>query len=359
MSDTETLPAVVDDATSGDAPEPLSAEQQRRRAAITFVSLGPAQAAQVLRHLTPQELDELIIEVTALGRFTHEEAAAALRDFSSSIARGDHLTKGGPRVARAALERAFGDEQAGVLMERVSNMITGAPFDFLRRVDPSQIYAFLQHENVQTVALVLAYMPSTSAAGVLSMFPPEQQSEIALRVARLDRTSPEVMREIEEVMQRKLSSLISQDLESAGGVPSLVDILNYSDRATERVILEHLDSADTALAEEVRKLIFVFEDLLILEPKAIQKVLKDVDQKDLALAMKGTSEDLRQMIFDNLSDRATEMLREEIEFLGEQRRRNIEEAQGKIVAIVRALEQDGSIEIIRPGTGDDDDELIA
>ena len=227
-------------------------------------------------------------------------------------------------------------------MGRLSTYIRVTPFEFLRKIDPIQIFNFLQHEHPQTIALVMAYLPADGAAQVMGMFPQEVQTEVAMRIAAMDRTAPEVLREVETVMERKLSSLINQDLEAAGGVKSLVDILNYSDRATERNILEYLDEKDAELADEVRKLMFVFEDLLILDAKAIQQLLKEVEMKDVGARAEGRERGRQEPDLREHVDAArAQMLQEDMEFMGPVKRRSVEEAQGRIVAIVRRLEETG------------------
>jgi flagellar motor switch protein FliG len=345
----ENLPATVEEA--GVATRPVS---PRRKAAVLAVALGPQLSAEVFRHLAQDEIDELVLEIASLDKVTPEERQAVLEECYGAAMSQSYVAQGGVGYAKDVLERALGGEKAGEVMGRLSTYIRVSPFEFLRKIDPVQIFNFLQHEHPQTMALVLSYLPSDNAAYVLGMFPQDVQTDVALRVAAMDRTAPEVLREVEMVMERKLANLINQDLEVAGGVKSLVDMLNYSDRGTERNILEYLDE----LADEVRKLMFVFEDLLILDAKAIQQLLKEVEMKDVALALKGGNEDVKSLIFANMSSRASQMLQEDMEFMGPVKRRSVEEAQGRIVAIVRRLEETGKIQIARGGAGNED-ELVA
>jgi flagellar motor switch protein FliG len=256
------------------------------------------------------------------------------------------------------LERALGDQQAVEIMSRLSSYIRVTPFEFLRKVEPQQIFNFLQNEHPQTIALVLAYLSPDNAATVMSMLPNDLQAEVSMRVAVMDRTAPEVIREVEQVMERKLASVINQELAAAGGVKSLVDILNFVDGTTERNIIDSLSERDQELAEDVRKLMFVFDDLMLLDDRSIQQVLKDVEMKDVALALKGGKDAVRDKIFSNMSTRAAQMLREDMEFMGPIKRRVVEEAQGKIVCIVRRLEEQGKITIERGGAGGSEDELV-
>ncbi len=330
----------------------------RRKAAIMAIALGPTLSAEVFRHLSHEEIDELVLEIASLDRVTPEERQSVMEEFYEASLAQDFIAQGGVGFAKDVLERAVGDDRALEIMGRLSTFIRVSPFEFLRKIDPVQIYNFLQHEHAQTIALVLAYLPSDAGAQVLGMFPQEVQTEVAMRIAAMDRTAPEVLREVEAVMERKLSNLINQDLEAAGGVKALVDIMNFSDRATERNVLEYLDEKDPELADEVRKLMFVFEDLLILDAKAIQQLLKEVDMKDVGLALKGANDDIKNLIFSNMSQRAAQMLQEDMEFMGPVKRRSVEEAQGRIVAIVRRLEETGKIQVARGGAGQED-ELVA
>jgi flagellar motor switch protein FliG len=330
----------------------------RRKAAIMMLALGPEKSANVIRHLRPEELDELVLEIAAVETVTPDERQAVLEEFWAVAQAQDFVAQGGIGYAKEVLERALGDHEAVQIMSRLSSYIRVTPFEFLRKVEPQQIYNFLQNEHPQTIALVLAYLPADNGATVMSMLAPELQSEVAMRVAVMDRTAPEVIREVEQVMERKLASVINQELATAGGVKSLVEILNFVDTSTERNIIESLAERDAELADDVRKLMFVFDDLLLLDDRSIQQVLKDVEMKDVALALKGTKDEVKDKIFANMSTRAAQMLREDMEFMGPVRRRVIEESQGRIVGIVRRLEEGGKITIQRGSVGTDD-ELVA
>ncbi len=240
-------------------------------------------------------------------------------------------------------------------MNRLSSSIQVSPFEFLKRTDASQIINVISNEHPQTVALILAYLPADTAAQVVSALPEELQAEVAMRIALMDRTAPEVIREIERVLERKLSSVINQDFTSAGGLRALVDLLNQVDRGTERTILETLDEQNPELADEVRRMMFLFEDIIVLDDRSIQQVLRDVDSKELAMALKGTSEEVQDAIFRNMSERAALNIKEELEFMGPVRVKDVEDAQQKIVAVIRRLEEAGSIVIVRGG----EDQLVA
>jgi flagellar motor switch protein FliG len=328
----------------------------KRKAAVLVIALGPEKAGEVFKHLRQDEVDELILEIAALGGIDSLERQEVMEEFFHAHMAQDYIAEGGLEYAREILERAVGDAKALEIINRLSSFVQVAPFEFLRRTDPSQVTNFIQHEHPQTIALILAYMPSEVSSQVLTGLPERLQSEVAMRIAVMDRTAPEVIRQVEEVMERKLASIINQDFTSAGGVRALVDMLNLVDRTTERHILESLDETSPELAEEVRKLMFVFEDILLLDDRSIQQLLKEVEIKDVALALKGTNEDVQEKVYANMSQRAAGMLKEDMAYMGPQRRRVIEEAQQKVVGVVRRLEEAGKIIIARGGG---DDELVA
>jgi flagellar motor switch protein FliG len=328
----------------------------KRKAAVMIIALGPEKAGEIFKHLRQDEIDELILEIAALNGIESAERQDVLEEFWATHLAQDYIAEGGLEYAREILERAVGDAKAMEIINRLSSFVQVAPFEFLRRTDPSQITNFIQHEHPQTIALILAYLPAEIASHVLIGLPERMQSDVSMRIAVMDRTQPEVIRQVEDVMERKLASIINQDFTSAGGVRALVDMLNLVDRTTERHILESLDESSPELAEEVRKLMFVFEDILLLDDRSIQQLLKEVEAKDVALALKGTSEEVQEKVYSNMSQRAAAMMQEDISYMGPQRRRVIEEAQQKVVGVVRRLEEQGKIIIARGGG---DDELVA
>ncbi len=325
-----------------------------RKAAILCVALGPVISAELLKKLRPREVDELTLEITTLGPVTPEEREEVLREFQQTHVAHSYAAEGGLGYARELLERALGNEQAMKIIGRLSAFVHVAPFEFLRRTDPAQIITFLGNEHPQTIALVLAYLPHEVGAAVLAGLPPELQGEVSLRIATMESTAPEVVKEVEQVMERKLAAVINQQLSRAGGVESLVEIINHADRSTERHILEALDQRDPELAEEVRKRMFVFEDVVGVEDRYLQLVLREVEVSELAYALKGTGPEVKEKIVANLSARAGELLDEEIGYLGPVPRHQVEEAQSKVVDVVRRLEVEGRVTI---GRGKDE-ELI-
>ena len=326
----------------------------RQKAAVLLVSLGAEASAEVFKHLRQDEIDELTLEIAGIGHVPQERKQSVVEEFYETALAQDYIAEGGLEYARAILEKALGSDRANDVMTRLSGAIQVSPFEFLRRTDAGQILNVIANEHPQTVALVMAYLPPETAAQVVSSLPDDLQAEVAMRIALMDRTAPEVIREIERVLERKLSSVINQDFTSAGGLRSLVDLLNQVDRATERTILETLEEQNPELADEVRRMMFLFEDIVVLDDRSIQQVLREVDTKELAVALKGTSDEVQEKIYANMSERAAAIIKEDLEFMGPVRVKTVEEAQQKIVAVIRRLEAAGQIVIVRGG----EDQLV-
>jgi flagellar motor switch protein FliG len=348
------LPSPAD--TGKPAPSPTAKMTGRQKAAILLVTLGPERASQLFGHLRDDEIEALTLEMAKLRNVDVETTEAVIGEAMEMSAAMNYIGSGGFEYARDVLEKSLGATKAAEIMGRLSAVIEARPFEFLRRTPPEQIVAFLRNEAPQTMALVVANLHTQLSAEVLAQLPPDIQAEVALRIATMNETSPDVIKEVEAVMRQKLANVISQEYSAAGGVESLVDILNRADRGTERNVLDKLAESDADLAEEIRMMLFVFEDIVKLDDRSVQVLLKEVDQKDLALALRGVSEEVRDKVVANMSQRAAEMLLEEIEYQPPQLRRVVEEAQGRIVAKVRALEEAEAIVI---GRGDGEDELVA
>jgi flagellar motor switch protein FliG len=327
------------------------------KAAILLVAIGEERASEIFRYLGDAEVEALSLEIAKSRKVPTEVSRNVIGEAVETVLAEDYIAEGGVDYARSILERSLGATRAEELIGRLSATIERRPFEFLRRTPPEQIHVFLRNEAPQTIALVIANLHTTLAAQVLSYLEPEEQAEVARRVAKMAETRPEVVNQVESVMRHKLSSIVSQEYAAAGGVKSLADILNHSDRTTERNVLDELAKTEAELAEEVRLLLFTFEDVVKLDDRSIQMVLKEVDQKDLAIALRGVSDEVRNRIFSNMSERGAELLREEIEFQPPQRKRVIEEAQGRIVGVVRRLEEAGAVVLSRGG-GSGDDELL-
>jgi len=326
----------------------------REKAAVLLVSLGPEVASKIYKNLDESTIEMLTMEIAGLRKIQSSQREEVLREAQELLLAKEYMTQGGVDYAKKLLEASLGPERAQEILRRITARLQVRRFDFIRQTDPQQILAFVQNEHPQTIALIISYMEPKQAAQVMGGLPPNLQAEVAKRIASMERVTPEVLREVERVLERKVSTVLSQDFTIAGGLDALVAIINNADRATERNIMEKLEEEDPELAEEVKKRLFVFEDILGLDDRSLQRVLRDVDMKDVALALKGASEALREKFFKNLSKRAVEMLKEDMEYMGPVRVRDVEEAQQKIVNVIRALEEAGEIVIARGG----EEELI-
>ncbi|SNY13240.1 flagellar motor switch protein FliG [Orenia metallireducens] len=326
----------------------------KEKAAILLVSLGPDASAEVFKHLNDDEIEDLTLEIANLDKVSSDVKDDVLDEFHQMCIAYDYISHGGMDYAREVLEKALGQNKANDIIDRLTASLQVRPFDQLRKTDPSQILNFIQNEHPQTIALILAYLDPQQSAIIMSSLPYEKQTEVAKRVATMERTSPDVIKEVERVLEQKLSSLMTNEYTVAGGIDTIVDILNLADRATEKKILEDLDEQNPALAEEIRQKMFVFEDIIILTDRDIQILLRQVDTDDLALALKTVSDEVAEKIFNNQSKRAAEMLKEDIEYLGPVRISDVEEAQQRIVGQIRKLEEAGEIIINRGG----EDEVV-
>lgn len=324
----------------------------REKAAILLISLGPEYSAQIFKHLSNDEIEELTLEIANMRRVSPDEKERVLDEFYEICLAQEYISEGGINYAKDVLEKALGSQKAMDIINKLTASLQVKPFDFARKADPSQLLNFIQNEHPQTIALILTYLSASQSAQILSALPQGKQSEVAQRIATMDRTSPEVIREVEMVLEKKLSSLVNQDYTSAGGIQSIVDILNSVDRGTEKNIMDTLEIQDVELAEEIRKRMFVFEDIIGLDSTSIQRFIRDTDNKELAVALKGATKEVADVIYANMSKRMAEMIKEDMDFMGPVRLRDVEEAQQKIVNIIRRLEDAGEI-IISRGGGDE------
>jgi flagellar motor switch protein FliG len=328
----------------------------RQKAAIFCINIGAEQSAKVLRHLKDDEIELLTVEVAQAKKVTGELRDDVFQEFVEWCTAEKYIRAGGIPYARDMLERALGARRASEILDRLAPNLRRRPFDSVRNTDPNQLASFMHNEHPQTIAVVMAHLSADQAAVVLTSLAPDRQADVLQRVSKLDRTSPEMLREVERVLERKLTSLGSQETTEAGGVPWAVEVLNRVDRSTERGILEYLSQTDPELVEEISQLMFLFEDIVKLDDNTIQRILRDVDMaKDLPLALKGAKEEVSAKIMSNLSRRAAQNLMETVDLLGPVRIREVEEAQARIVSLIRLLEEKGEIEITR---GDGDDEFI-
>jgi flagellar motor switch protein FliG len=330
----------------------------RRKAAVLMAALGPERAAEIMQHLREEEIEGLSLEMAKMGSVEEETTEAILGELADAArAEGVGDVAGGIEFAREVLERALGAERAEELLGRLSTVIESRPFEFLRRTPPEQIVAFLRAESPQTIALVIANLHTVLSAQVLARLPERLQPDIALRIARMGETSPTVIQQVEDVVRKKLTAVVEQEYSAAGGAKALAQILNHADRPTERNVLDHLAATDQDLAEEVRRMLFVFEDIVALDDRAIQQVLREANQKDLVLALRGVPDPVKDKLLENMSERGAAMLKEEMEIQQPQRKRDVDEAQGRIVAVVRRLEEAGTI-VLASGDGEDEAEAV-
>ncbi|WP_425806950.1 flagellar motor switch protein FliG [Desulfitobacterium sp. Sab5] len=325
-----------------------------QKAAILMISLGPDKSAKIVQHLNESEIEQLTLEMANVRKISAEQRDEVVDEFHQMCMANDYIAQGGVDYAREVLERALGEQRAFEIITRLSSSLKMRPFDLVRRTDPKQLLSFIQGEHPQTIALIMTHLPPDKAAIILSSLPHERQADITRRIALMGRTSPEVLKEIERILERKISSLAPTDYTSSGGIQSVVDILNRSDPGTLKVVMDALEMDDPELAEQVKRQMFVFEDIVMLDDRGIQLVLREVDSKDLALAIKGSNPEVGQKIMANMSSRASQMLKEDIEFMGPVRLRDVEEAQQRIVKVIRRLEESGAIVISRGGS----DEII-
>lgn len=317
-----------------------------------MIALGPEKSAQIFKHLKEEEIEELTLEIANTRSITPQLKEDVINEFYEICLAQQYIAEGGIGYAKELLEKALGAEKAMDVIGKLTASLQVKPFEFVRKADASQILNFIQDEHPQTIALILSYLSPQQAALILSALTPDRQADVARRVATMDRTSPDVIKEVERVLETKLSSLVNQDYTIIGGVDAVVEILNTVDRGTEKHIMETLEFEDPELADEIRKKMFVFEDILLLDDRAIQRVLRDVDNNDLAVALKGSTEQVQNAIFNNLSKRLSAMIKEDMEFMGPVRMKDVEEAQQKIVNIIRKLEDSAEI-IISRGGGDE------
>ncbi|MCI8773349.1 MAG: flagellar motor switch protein FliG [Lachnospiraceae bacterium] len=320
-----------------------------QKAAILLIALGPEKSSNIFKHLKEDEIEELTLEIANTRTITPQVRDEVLEEFYQVCLAQQYIAEGGINYAKEVLEKSFGADKARDVIGKLTASLQVKPFEFVRKTDPSQLLNFIQDEHPQTIALILSYLSAAQSALIISALPPDRQADVAKRIAVMDRTSPDIIKEVEKVLESKLASLVNQDYTIVGGVDAVVEILNTVDRGTEKHIMETLEIEEPELADEIRKKMFVFEDILLLDDRAIQRVLRDVDNSDLAIALKGSNEEVQNAIFNNLSKRLAVMIKEDMEFMGPVRMKDVEEAQQKIVNIIRKLEDSAEIVISRGG----------
>lgn len=325
----------------------------KTKAAILLITLGPEKSAKIFKHLREEEIEALTLEIANISSVMPDVKENILNEFYQVCIAQQYITEGGIAYAKQVLEKALGEERAFQVISKLTVSLKARPFDFIRKADASQILNFIQNEHPQIIALILSYLRPQQAAQVLAELSPEKQADVARRIAIMDRTSPEVIKEVEKALEKKLSNLMTEEYTDVGGVDSVVEILNSVDRTTEKNIMETLESEDAELSEEIRRKMFVFEDIITLDNRSIQTILRqDIDNRELAIALKGSSPEVQDVIFANISKRLSAMIKEDIEYMGPIRKADVEEAQQKIVNIIRRLQDTGEI-IIARGGGDE------
>lgn len=320
-----------------------------QKAAVLLIILGPERSSLMFKHLKEEEIEEITLQIANTRSITPQVKEEVISDFYELCLAQQYIAEGGIGYAKELLDKALGVDKAEDVISKLTASLQVKPFEFVRKTDASQLLNFIQDEHPQTIALILSYLSPQQASQILSAITPDRQADVAKRIALMDRTSPDVIKEVEKVLESKLASLVNQDYTIIGGVDAVVEILNTVDRGTEKHIMENLEIEEPELADEIRKKMFVFEDILLLDDRAIQRVLRDVDNGDLAMALKSANEQVQNAIFNNLSKRLAVMIKEDMEFMGPVRMKDVEEAQQKIVNTIRKLEDSAEIVISRGG----------
>lgn len=324
----------------------------RQKAAILLISLGPDVSAEIYKHLTEEEIEQISLEISSVKKVDSDLKEDVVEQFHQIALAQDYITQGGIGYAKSVLEKAFGSDEASNIINRLTASLQVRPFDFARKADSQQVLNYLQNEHPQTIALVLSYLDPEQSGQILSELAEDVQAEVAKRIATMDSTSPEIISQVEQVLERNVSASYTEDYTQAGGIQAVVEVLNGVDRSTERTILDTLEIQDPELAEEIKKRMFVFEDIVVLDNRAIQRIIREADNEDLRLSLRVVSDEVKDVIFKNMSQRMAETFKEEMEYMGPVRLRDVEEAQTRIVSTIRRLEEIGEIVIARGG-GDD------
>ncbi|WP_102335917.1 flagellar motor switch protein FliG [Salimicrobium jeotgali] len=324
----------------------------KQKAAALLISLGPDVAAQVYKHLSEEEMEQLTLEISSVQKVDSAQKEEIVEQFHQIALAQDYISQGGISYAKEVLEKAVGSDEASNILSRLTSSLQVKPFDFARKAEPAQVLNFIQNEHPQTIALVLSYLDASQAGQILSELPQEVQADIARRIATMDSTSPEVIYEVEQILENKLSATLTNNYTETGGIEAVVEVLNGVDRSSEKTILDALEARDPELAEEIKKRMFVFEDIVTLDNRGIQRVIREVNGEDLQLSLKVASDEVQEVVFENMSERMVENFREEMEIMGPVRLKDVEEAQTRVVGTIRQLEEIGEIVIARGG-GDD------
>jgi flagellar motor switch protein FliG len=328
----------------------------KQKAAILIIAIGVEAASQIFKNLKDKDIEKLSIEIANMKDVPSTVMEAVVEEFYQMIMAQEYISQGGIEYAKVLLEKALGPRKAHEIVSKVESAIHVSGFKLLKEVDPNQLLNFIQHEHPQTISLILANLEPEQTAQIIADLPPEIQSEVAYRIATMGKISPDLLADIESIIESQVETVFGQELSAAGGVKSVAEILNLAGRSTEKTILGDLEKRNPELATEIKNLMFVFEDITLLDDRSIQRVLREVDSKELSLALKVSTDEVKDTIFRNMSERASGLIKEELEFMGPVRLKDVEEAQMKIVEVIRTLEEEG--EIVISGRGGEE-EIVA
>lgn len=332
----------------------LSNMNATQKVAALLIVLGPKAATEILKNIPDEDLiEQITLDIANLNKVPMETLDQILEEFYSIFQASGFISRGGIDYAKILLEEAYGPDKANNILDKLVTILNSTPFQFFNDADAQQLATSFQNENPQLIALILAYLKPEKSAAVLNFLPPEVQTAVAFKIAEMESTNPEIIADIEKIVENKFSSVVIQDFSKAGGVESLATILNRVDRATEKKIMESIEARDKDLVEQIKDLMFVFEDIVKLEDRAIQRILREVDNKDLAMSLKGSNQEVKDKIFKNMSERARIMLTDDMEYMGPVRAKDVQECQSKIVGIIRMLESSGEIVVLRSGVEDE------
>jgi flagellar motor switch protein FliG len=324
----------------------------KQKAAAIIISLGADDASKIYKFLKEEEIEQLTYEISRLQHLSPQTMESTLKDFYELCLTQKVITEGGLEYARNVLEKAFGTQTATSLLERVTKTMRSKSFDFLRKADYKNLLTIIQNEHPQTIALILSYARADQASAVIAELPKEKRIEVVERIAKMDRTSPETVKHVESVLEKKFNSIISVDFTEIGGINYVADIMNNMDRGNEKYIFDELNKKDAKLSDEIRKKMFIFEDIVTLDSMSIQRFLREVDSKDLVLSIKGTNKDVSDVLYSNMSTKMAETIKSELEYTHNVRLRDVEEAQQRIVSVIRRLEEEGELVIAKGGKDD-------
>ena len=324
----------------------------KQKAAAIIISLGADDASRIYKYLKEDEIEQLTYEISRLQHLSPQTMESTLKDFYDLCLTQKVITEGGLEYARNVLEKAFGSQTAASLLERVTKTLRSKAFEFIRQADYKNLLTIIQNEHPQTIALILSYARADQASAVIAELPKEKRIDVVERIAKMDRTSPEIVKYVEKELEKKFNSIVSVDLTEIGGINYVADIMNNMDRGNEKYIFDELNKKDAKLTDEIRKKMFIFEDIVTLDSMSIQRFLREVDSKDLVLSIKGSNKEVSDVLLSNMSTKMADTIKSELEYTHNVRLRDVEEAQQRIVSVIRRLEEEGEVIIAKSGKDD-------